>query len=470
MGVSNMEQLLPVMLLKGLILLPNQEVKIELSNNISKEIIKLASKKYNRKVLVITPHNQIEESPEVQDLPDVGVIGKIKSKIELPNGNIRITLKGETRVKIVMFSNNTENEDILEASITDIKLPKFDEVEQKAIIKKLNEIMQEYVVNSSHVSNSILSTIKVIDDLSLLTDTICSFIPLSFHKRLEYVEELNAMYRAKSLLKDILVELEVVKLDKKIEHELESSLEQSQKEFILREKVKILEHELGDNKNEIATTYLEELETLNLPKSTYNKLASEIKKLEYTNDLSPEQAMIRNYLEWVLHLPWHKTTFENNNLEDIKSALDEHHYGLEEIKNRILEYVALKNNNKDIKSPIICLVGPPGVGKSSIAKQIAFALNRKFYKISVGGLNDSSELIGHRRTYMGSNPGKIIQALRKCGSKNPVILIDEIDKLNINSKDDPTGVLLDILDKEQNTDFRDNYIEEPFDLSHIFFI
>lgn len=470
MGVSNMEQLLPVMLLKGLILLPNQEVKIELSNNISKEIIKLASKKYNRKVLVITPHNQIEESPEVQDLPDVGVIGKIKSKIELPNGNIRITLKGETRVKIVMFSNNTENEDILEASITDIRLPKFDEVEQKAIIKKLNEIMQEYVANSSHVSNSILSTIKVIDDLSLLTDTICSFIPLSFHKRLEYVEELNAMYRAKSLLKDILVELEVVKLDKKIEHELESSLEQSQKEFILREKVKILEHELGDNKNEIATTYLEELETLNLPKSTYNKLASEIKKLEYTNDLSPEQAMIRNYLEWVLHLPWHKTTFENNNLEDIKRKLDEHHYGLEEIKNRILEYVALKNNNKDIKSPIICLVGPPGVGKSSIAKQIAFALNRKFYKISVGGLNDSSELIGHRRTYMGSNPGKIIQALRKCGSKNPVILIDEIDKLNINSKDDPTGVLLDILDKEQNTDFIDNYIEEPFDLSHIFFI
>lgn len=180
--------------------------------------------------------------------------------------------------------------------------------------------------------------------------------------------------------------------------------------------------------------------------------------------------MIRNYLEWVLHLPWHKTTFENNNLEDIKRKLDEHHYGLEEIKNRILEYVALKNNNRDIKSPIICLVGPPGVGKSSIAKQIAFALNRKFYKISVGGLNDSSELIGHRRTYMGSNPGKIIQALRKCGSKNPVILIDEIDKLNINGKDDPTGVLLDILDKEQNTDFIDNYIEEPFDLSHIFFI
>ena len=178
--------------------------------------------------------------------------------------------------------------------------------------------MQEYVASSSHISNSILSTIKVIDDLSLLTDTICCFIPLSFHKRLEYVEELNAMYRAKSLLKDIKVELEVLKLDKKIEHELENSLEQSQKEFILREKVKILEHELGDNKNEIATTYLEELESLNLPKSIYNKLTREIKKLEYTNDLSPEQAMIRNYLEWVLHLPWHKTTFENNNLEDIK--------------------------------------------------------------------------------------------------------------------------------------------------------
>ena len=465
-----MDRLLPVMLLKGLILLPNQEVKIELSNNLSKEITKLAVKDFNRFVLVITPHNQVEESPDVNDLPDVGVIGKIKSRIELPNGNVRITLKGIERVKILDFQNDKENDDVLEATITNVELPKFDEVEEKAVIKKLNELIEEYVTNSNHISNSILNTIKTIDTLSLLTDTISSFIPISFNKKLEYVEEINAMYRAKNLLKDIKVELEVLKLDQKIEKELENSLEASQKEFILREKVKILEQELGESKNEIVEVYYEELEKLKLPKSVHNKILNEIKKLEYTSDLSPENAMIRNYLDWILHLPWHKETYQNNNLEDIKKKLDMNHYGLEEIKSRILEYVALKNNNDEIKSPIICLVGPPGVGKTSIARQIAVALNRKFYKISVGGLNDSSELIGHRRTYMGSNPGKIIQGLRKCGSKNPVFLIDEIDKLTINSKDDPSSVLLDILDKEQNTEFIDNYIEEEFDLSHVFFI
>lgn len=465
-----MEQLYPVMLLKGLILLPNQEVKIELSNDLSKEIARIAVKDYNRSLLIITPHNQIEETPEVSDLPLVGVVGKIKSRIELPSGHVRITLKGVERVKILEFLNHKQNEDILEARVTDILLPKFEEVEEKAVIKKLNEIMQEYVESSNHISNSILNTIRMIDDLSLLTDTICSFISLPFGKKLEYVEEINAMYRARNLLKDIKIEIEVLKLDQKIEKELENSLEQSQKEFILREKVKILETELGDTKNEVASLYYEELEKLKLPKSTHQKILHEIRKLEYTNDLSPENAMIRNYLEWVLYLPWHKETYENNHLEDIKKKLDEHHYGLDEIKMRILEYVALKNNNDEIKSPIICLVGPPGVGKTSIAKQIANALNRKFYKISVGGLNDSSELIGHRRTYMGSNPGKIIQGLKKCNSKNPLFLIDEIDKITSNGKDDPASVLLDILDKEQNTEFVDNYIEEAFDLSHVFFI
>lgn len=472
MGVklNTMDQILPVMLLKGLILLPNQEVKIELNNSLSKEVTSLATKNYNRHLLVITPKNQIEETPEVNDLPEVGVVGKIKSRIELPSGNVRVTLKGIERVRILNFNNNQDNEDILEALITKIDLPKLDEVEKKATIKKLNELITEYVSSSAHISNSILNTLKTIDDLSRLTDAICSFVPLTFSKKLEYIEEINALYRARNLLKDIKIEIEVLKLDEKIELELQNTLEESQKEFILKEKVRIIEQELGLNKTSNSESYLEKLNKLKLPKSTHNKIMNELKRLDYTSDISPENAMIRNYIEWMLSLPWTKENFENNNIDDIRAKLDARHYGLKEVKDRILEYVALKRNNSSLKSPIICLVGPPGVGKTSIARNIAAALNRKFYKISVGGLNDSSELIGHRRTYMGSNPGKIITGLKKCDSKNPLFLIDEIDKITVNYKDDPTSVLLDILDREQNSEFVDNYIEEPFDLSNVFFI
>mgnify|MGYP004500779619 CR=1 FL=1 len=465
-----MQQLYPVILLKGLILLPNQEVKIELNNEISKEITLLATKNYNRQVLVITPKNLMEETPEVSDLPQVGVIGKIKSRIELPNGNVRVTIKGINRVRIIDFTNDPTNSDILEANITQIELPELDEVEKKATIKKLVELTTEYVNSSSHITNSIINHIKTMDDLNNLTDMICSFIPLTFTKKLEYIEEINALYRAKNLLKDIEIEIEVLKLDQKIEQELQNSLEESQKEFILKEKVRIIEKELGKDKENNTNSFQEKLQELNLNKITHQKIAGEIKKLEYTSELSPENAMILNYLDWVLNLPWNKESFENFNLEDIREKLNQKHYGMEEVKSRILEYVALKNNNPEIKSPIICLVGPPGVGKTSIARNIASALNRKFYKISVGGMNDSSELIGHRRTYMGSNPGKIIQGLKKCGTKNPLFLIDEVDKITINYKDDPTSVLLDILDREQNMEFVDNYIEEPFDLSKVFFI
>lgn len=464
-----MQQKYPVMLLKGLILLPNQEVKIELNNELSKSVTKLANSEYNRELLVITPKNTLEETPDVTDLPEVGVIGKIKSRIELPNGNVRLTIKGIGRVRILEFANNASNNDILEAEVTKIDLPEFDEVEKKANIKKLVELTTEYVSASNHLSNSIINHIKTMDNLDRLTDAICAFLPISFNKKLEYIEEINALYRAKGLLKDIKLELEVLKLEEEIEAKLTESLEQNQKEFILKEKVRIIEQELGIEDN-TGDEYITRLDKLKLPKNSHNKVLTEIKKLSYTSDISPENAMIKNYLDWILNLPWNKTSFENNNLYDIREKLDRNHYGLQEVKERILEYVALKNNNPDIKSPIICLVGPPGVGKTSIARSIANALNRKFYKISVGGLNDSSELIGHRRTYMSSMPGKIIQGLRKCDSNNPLFLIDEIDKITINHKDDPTSVLLDILDSEQNNEFIDNYIEEPFDLSKVFFI
>lgn len=467
-----MNNLLPVMLLKGLVLLPNQEVKLDINNKISKKIIMTSSKNYNDEILVVCPKDQKEEDPEVTDLPLVGVVCKITSKIELPNGHLKIKLKGLKRVAIEEYLNNDKDIDILECNYIEIKLPKFDEVEQIAKRRKLIDILKKYIDLNPEISNSIINRIKDEEDLYKITDQITLFLPLSIEKKLEYMEEINPLKRAEQLIKDLNIEIEVILLDEIIDERLSEELENTQKEFILKEKIKQIKKELGeeDVKNQEIGDYLCKLNDLNISSKTKQKIEHEIKKYEFTNEMSPDSSMIRNYLDWVLNLPWNVETNDETNPIEIKKILDKSHYGLEEVKDRICEYVAIKKRNNEVKSPIICLVGPPGVGKTTIAYSIAKSLNKKFAKISVGGLNDSSELNGHRRTYIGSSPGKIIQSIRKSGSKNPLILIDEVDKMVKDYKGDPASVLLDILDVEQNKSFIDNYIEEPFDLSKVFFI
>ena len=467
-----MNNLLPVMLLKGLVLLPNQEVKLDINNKISKKIIMIASRNYDDKILVVCPKDQKEEDPEVTDLPFVGVVCKITSKIELPNGHLKIKLKGIKRVAISEYLNNDKDIDILECSYKEIELPKFDEVEQIAKKRKLIEILKKYIDLNPEISNSIINRIKNEEDIYIISDQITLFLPLTIEKKLEYMEEINPLKRAEQLIKDLSVEIEVILLDEKIDEKLSEELESNQKEFILREKIKQIKKELGeeDVKNQEIGDYLCKLNDLNISSKTKQKIEHEIKKYEFTNEMSPDSSMIRNYLDWVLNLPWDIETNDETNPIEIKKILNKSHYGLEEVKDRICEYVAIKKRNNEVKSPIICLVGPPGVGKTTIAYSIAKSLNKKFAKISVGGLNDSSELNGHRRTYIGSSPGKIIQSIRKSGSKNPLILIDEVDKMVKDYKGDPASVLLDILDVEQNKSFIDNYIEEPFDLSKVFFI
>ena len=467
-----MNNLLPVMLLKGLVLLPNQEVKLDINNKISKKIIMTSSKNYNDEILVVCPKDQKEEDPEVTDLPLVGVVCKITSKIELPNGHLKIKLKGLKRVAIEEYLNNDKDIDILECNYIEIKLPKFDEVEQIAKRRKLIDILKKYIDLNPEISNSIINRIKDEEDLYKITDQITLFLPLSIEKKLEYMEEINPLKRAEQLIKDLNIEIEVILLDEIIDERLSEELENTQKEFILKEKIKQIKKELGeeDVKNQEIGDYLCKLNDLNISSKTKQKIEHEIKKYEFTNEMSPDSSMIRNYLDWVLNLPWNIETNDETNPIEIKKILDKSHYGLEEVKDRICEYVAIKKRNNEVKSPIICLVGPPGVGKTTIAYSIAKSLNKKFAKISVGGLNDSSELNGHRRTYIGSSPGKIIQSIRKSGSKNPLILIDEVDKMVKDYKGDPASVLLDILDVEQNKSFIDNYIEEPFDLSKVFFI
>lgn len=465
---------LPVILLKGLVLLPFQEVKLDLNNELSKEIIALSSKKYKNEILIVCPKDFIEENPDVSDLPEIGVVGHIKSKMQLgddEDSTLRITITGRKRVCVDQYFNLKSNEDILMAQTHEVDLPKFSDIEIKAVKIKLLDILDEYVSMPQH-SNSILSSLKKAKDLDKMTDMITSFIPFGFEKKLGYMQEVNALKRAKSLVKDISIELEVQKIDDRIDESVRIELENSQKDFILKEKIKKIKKELGEEnvkESEIQSFY-NIVNNLYIENKSKEKLISEIKKYEYTSEVSPDASIIRNYLDWTLNLPWNKYTKDEDNLKKIKKSLDATHYGMDEIKNRILEYIAVKSRNPEIKSPIICLVGPPGVGKTTLSMGIAKALNKEFYKISVGGLNDSGELIGHRRTYLGANPGKIIQGIKKCNSANPLILIDEVDKMVKDFKGDPASCLLDILDPDQNKYFTDNYIEEPFDLSKVLFI
>lgn len=466
-----MKKTLPVLLLKHLLILPDQEVKLELNNDLTKDIIEHSNSDFQSELLIVCPKNDLEEIPDVDDLSNIGVIGKIKSNIELPNGNLRIKIQGLKRVQITKYYN-TKEDNILRCYYEWLDIPKIEGARNEALRRKINSNLKKYIKSSPNISNSILNITKNIESLDTLTDMVSSFLPLTLEKKMEYVEEIHPDVRAEKLIQDLEFELQVIKLDQKIENALRVELENNQKEFILRERIKEIERELGeeDLKKKEVEVYFERLETLQISLKTKEKIAHEIKKYDLTPEMSPDSSILRNYIDWVLNLPWNQEVEEQQDLFQMKEKLDKTHYGLEDVKTRIIEYVAVKKHNPKMRSPILCLVGPPGVGKTSIAVSIARSLGKEFYKISVGGLSDSNELNGHRRTYMGASPGKIIQGLKKCGTKNPLFLIDEVDKMMKDYKGDPASVLLDILDPEQNRFFTDNYIEEPFDLSHIFFI
>ena len=466
-----MNNFLPVMLLKELIILPHEEIKIDLSNDLSKKVFRLASIHHNGDMLIVCPKDRLEEAPDIKDLPNIGVIARIKSSFQLPNGATRIVVTGLNRVKVVNYRTFTDDNDILMANVITIDNKKNDIVEETALKRKLLRVLSDYIAASSDVSNSILSSIKNYTSLNDITDSIVSFIQLPFEKKLAYMMETNSLVRAKKLIYDLSIELEVINLDQKLDSELQISMEETQKEYILREKIKHIKKELGENdENEISEIYLEKLNSLKLSSKTRKKILNEIKRLENLKENNPEYSVVRNYLDTILNLPWNTSSKDIDDIDKVRENLDKTHYGLEKAKERIIEYIAIKKRNPDIKSPIICLAGPPGVGKTTFAINVAKSLNREFYKISVGGLNDTNELMGNRRTYLGSNMGRIMQGIRKCNVNNPVILIDEVDKMVKNTLGDPASCLLEILDSSQNTMFIDNYVEEEFDLSKVMFI
>lgn len=467
-----MDKNLPILLLKKLSILPTAEVRLELNNELSQKIIEVGLNKFDKKVVVILPKETKEESLGVSDLPNVGVLCLIKSSIILPNKNYRVVLKGLNRVKINNYSNYRYNKSILVGNVKMIYIDNGESVESIALKKKLISLLKKYIASSNEVSNSVLSKIKEELTLDELTDIIVNFLKFPIDKKIAYMNEFNEVERAKMLIKDISIELEILSLDHKIDNEIRDSLEKEQKEFLIKNKIDKLNEELGvkNSKDNEISEYLEKINNLDVSEEIRNKLLTELKKYEYTPVNNPEISVIRTYLDTLINLPFNKSSEEESNLKKISEYLDKTHFKMDEVKNRIKEYAYFKEKNPNLENPIICLVGSPGVGKSTIASSIAGALKRKFYKISVGGLNDSSELIGHRRTYLGASPGKIMEAIIKCNTNNPVILIDEVDKIVKDFKGDPSSTLLDILDSNLNKNFTDNYIEESFDLSKVLFI
>lgn len=455
---------LRVLIINDMVIFPNNEVRIEYDKNFDKQMSETFD--YDDELILIV--NPIDESNvDIMSLPNYGVLGRIKLKLNVPNGKTRVVLEGLKRVEITNYVFDNKN---CEANYNDI--PIMTNPDEDNYINILIKHLEHYIDKVPYIGNAIMSQINNVSGLDELCDLIASFLNIDYKKKKKYVTTVNPIDRCKLLIEDINEDLQLVKLEQKIEAEVEKELSETQKEYFLRAKIKAMQKELGEanSKDDEVVRLKKKIAKLKCNAKVKEKINRELARYEAINSNSPELGMIRDYLDWMLNLPWNNTTKDNEDLTKVKAILDSSHYALDEVKTRILEYLAVKQNTNNLRSPIICLVGPPGVGKTSLAISIANSLNRKVAKISVGGINDEAEIIGHRRTYIGANPGRIIQGIRRAGTSNPVFIIDEIDKMTKDIKGDPASSLLEVLDPEQNKKFSDHYIEEEFDLSKVFFI
>ena len=454
---------LPVILLRDLALLPYNVLRLEFENNNDNNVIDVSLLFHDGYLLV---SSQIKDN-----ISNVGVLSKIENKIELPNGNTRVDIRGIRRVKVNKYINIDRPSEPLESIISDFEIEKVDEKEEINLVNKIIKELKDYTNNIPYVSNSIINVIKNETKLDKIVDLIV-FSIFSKEKIIEYLDIINPLERAYKLLEDIYNDKESFQIEKNIDSKIKKEMDSLQKEYFLKQKMKFIKEELGDSdsKSIEIDKLRNRVKKLNCNQKIKDRLNSEINRYEILPSSSLEVNMVREYIEWLLNLPWNKHTKDNNDLNYAKEILNKTHYGLEDVKTRIIEYLAVKKQTNSFKGSILCLVGPPGTGKTSIAKSIAEALGRKFVRISVNGIKDEAEIIGHRKTYIGANPGRIIQTMKKAGVSNPVFLIDEIDKMSTDYKSDPANTLLNILDREQNQFFSDNYIEEDYDLSNVLFI
>lgn len=466
-----MKKSLPVILLRGLVLLPHAEVRFEFEQHQAKNMIDIAELFHDNQIFVMNGPDQFEENPVLDDIARIGVVAKILNKVELPNGKIRVVMRGEKRARILEFLHQNQNGEMEAFIETDIET-KVEDAETAILSAKLNRELDHYLELIPYVSNSIVEKIRTSSNLSVVTDLIAAHLPLTFERLKEYLYECNPKLRTEMILEDIYRGEQAYELEKEIDTKVKNEIDSNQKEYLIKEKIKVLKQELGEDQDakEETEELQQQIEHLDAPETIKNRLREEMKRYLKLPQMSPELGVIRTYIGWFLSLPWNTYTEDETDLKEVRRRLDASHAGLEKVKNRVIEYLAVNQMTKSLNGPIICFVGPPGVGKTTLAISIAKAIHKNFVKISVGGVSDEAEIIGHRRTYVGASPGRIISSMKKAKSCNPLFLIDEIDKLNSNYRGDPASSLLEVLDPEQNKTFVDNYLEEPYDLSHVMFI
>lgn len=462
---------LPVILLKGLILLPHNDLRLEFENDDSKNILDVSEMFHDSRILVVSSIDPLEQSVQKNTLPNIGVMAKIHDRIELPNGKVRITLTGEKRVQVNEYLNLDHAQETLESIVSNFVFPSYLPEEEEVLINRLYRDLEEYIKCLPYMSNSILTSLKNMKSLSVFTDMVASYLPLSFERLQAYLVEIDSKKRASMLVEDFELGKKTFFIERELDNKVEKELDQSQKDYILREKMRLIKEELGESNKEEESleTRLRALSDV-IPSKTFQRLQKECQHLSEMQAMSPEANVIKNYIEWFLKLPWSTKNDTFESFETVREKLDQHHAGLEKVKLRILEYLAVLKHTNELKGPILCLVGPPGVGKTTLAFSIAESIGREFVKISVGGMKDESEIMGHRKTYLGASPGRIISSMAKVSSTNPVFLIDEIDKMKEGVHGDPASSLLEVLDPSQNMHFSDYYLEEEYDLSKVMFI
>ncbi len=459
---------LPLLPLRGVIVFPYLIIHLDVGRE--KSVSALEEAMVNNRLIVLAAQHQAKtDDPEPKDIYKLGTLAEVKQLLKLPDGTLRVLVEGLSRVQVKDYLQKDPHYRVAVAKVEEdvVKNP-----ELEALMRTTCFQFEQYIKNSKRIQPEVLASVSNIEEPGRLADVIASHLNLKVEDKQALLEAISPRERLEKLYGILVNELEIIEMERKIHLRVRKQMEKTQKEYYLREQMKAIQKELGEKDERMAEAdeLRARVEEQELPEEVRERALKEIDRLEKMPPMVAEAAVVRNYLDWLLSLPWNIYTEDHLDLERAEQILNEDHYGLDKVKERILEFLAVRKLTQNLKGPILCLVGPPGVGKTSLARSVARAMDRKFIRFSLGGVRDEAEIRGHRRTYVGAMPGKIIQCMRQVASKNPVLLLDEIDKMSMDFRGDPSAALLEVLDPEQNNAFGDHYLEVPFDLSQVFFI